>query len=74
MTLADSKKNQWVTVSSVRGERGFRRRLLEVGFVEGTPVRVIGVAPLGDPIELELRGGRMSLRASEASIIDVSDT
>jgi len=72
MTLADAKKNDWVTVSAVRGERGFRRRLLEMGFVTGTAVRVVGVAPLGDPLELDLRGGRLSLRAVDAARIEVT--
>ncbi|MCO4773544.1 MAG: ferrous iron transport protein A [Deltaproteobacteria bacterium] len=72
MTLADTKKNQWVTVSAIGGERGFRRRLLEMGFVAGTPVRIVRVAPLGDPLELEVRGGRLSLRAAEAKSITVA--
>lgn len=72
MTLADAKKNDWVTVASIGGERSFRRRLLEMGFVHGTRVRVVRVAPLGDPMELELRGGRLSIRASEARSIEVT--
>ncbi len=71
MKITEVKKKQWVTVSSIGGERGFRRRLLEMGFVSGTLVRVIGVAPLGDPMELELRGMRISIRAAEAANIEV---
>ncbi len=73
MTLAQTKKNQWVTVSSVGGERGFRRRLLEMGLVVGTRVRVVRVAPLGDPMELDVRGGRLSLRAAQAASILVTE-
>ncbi len=72
MTLAQTKKKQWVTVASVGGERGFRRRLLEMGFVAGTKVRILRSAPLGDPLELELRGARLSLRAAEAASIRVT--
>ncbi len=48
------------------------RRLMVLGFVPGTYVSVIRRAPFGDPIEFELRGGRISLRASEARLIFIS--
>jgi Fe2+ transport system protein FeoA len=48
-----------------------RRRLLELGLVPGTQVTVIGVSPLGDPLELEVRGSRLSLRKKEALSIEV---
>ena len=44
---------------------------MEMGLVPGTPVRVIAVAPLGDPLTLELRGGRLSIRKSEAAEVRV---
>lgn len=72
MTLQDAKKGEWSTVASVGGERSFRRRLLEMGFLPGTQVRLVGVAPLGDPLELELRGGRLSIRKAEAAAITLS--
>lgn len=46
---------------------GAARRLLDLGFVPGTRVRVIRVAPLGDPVEIELRGTRLCARRSELS-------
>jgi ferrous iron transport protein A len=52
-------------------DRGYRRRLLELGFLEGAVVRVIGAAPLGDPLDVELRGCRFSLRRAEAEAIRV---
>jgi ferrous iron transport protein A len=55
----------------VGGPRAFRRRLLELGFVPGTAVRVVGVAPLGDPLELELRGCRISIRRADAQSVRV---
>ena len=72
MTLLDSKKGQWTTVNSVGGDRAFRRRLLEMGFVAGTRVKLVGEAPMGDPLELELRGGRLSIRKAEASAVEVT--
>ena len=46
-------------------------RLMEMGLTPGVELRVVGVAPLGDPLELELRGYRLSLRKSEAARVDV---
>lgn len=58
-------------ITSVLGARPVRRRLLELGLVPGTEVRVIGVSPLGDPLELEVRGSRLSIRKKEALNIEV---
>jgi ferrous iron transport protein A len=59
------------TVKAVNGARSVRRRLLELGLVPGTQVTVIGVSPLGDPLELEVRGSRLSIRKKEALAIEV---
>jgi len=53
----------------VGGDAGVRRRLLEMGFVSGTPLRVVRLAPLGDPMQIELHGYHISLRRSEARAI-----
>jgi len=53
-------------ITDVQGEPGIRHRLLEMGLTTGTAVQLIRVAPLGDPIEVELRGYRLSVRKSEA--------
>ncbi len=50
---------------------GVAQRLLELGFVPGTVVRVVRYAPFGDPIEVELRGYHLSLRKAEAALIEV---
>lgn len=59
-------------IHSVGGERGFRRRLLELGFLPGVGVEVLRVAPMGDPMDLLVRGCRFSLRRAEAELIAVS--
>ena len=59
------------TIRSVSGSRPVRRRLLELGLVPGTQVTVVGVSPLGDPLELEVRGSRLSIRKKEALAIEV---
>jgi ferrous iron transport protein A len=64
--------NTWLRVSRVGGARSFRRRLMELGLVPGTAVRKAKVAPMGDPLELELRGMRLSIRRAEAAEIDVA--
>lgn len=58
-------------VVRVAGADSLRLRLLEMGFVPGTTVRVVKRAPFGDPLELEVRGGHVSLRAAEAGRIEV---
>jgi Fe2+ transport system protein FeoA len=58
-------------VKAILGGRPVRRRLLELGLVPGTRVSVVGVSPLGDPLELEVRGSRLSIRKKEALTIEV---
>lgn len=58
-------------VTHVEAHDGIGRRLLDLGFIPGTPVRVVRRAPLGDPVAFELRGSRICLRRSEAARIFV---
>ena len=69
--LASLKPGEQATVVAVGGSRVFRRRLLELGLVPGTVLAVVNVAPLGDPLELELRGSRLSIRREQAEAIKV---
>jgi ferrous iron transport protein A len=55
----------------VNGRGGISQRLLAMGFLPGTPLRVVQVAPFGDPITIELDGWRVSLRRAEAALVDV---
>ncbi len=71
MFLLGAPRGQAVIVDEVGGDRGFRRRIMEMGLVPGTAVRVVAVAPLGDPLTLELRGGRLSIRKREAAQVRV---
>ena len=71
-SLADVALGQSATVREVEGTRAFRRRLLEMGLVPGIRVRVVTVAPLGDPIQIEVRGGQWSIRRNEAAQIAVT--
>ena len=67
LTLAQLLPGQAGCVRDVQGEKSICHRLLEMGLTRGTAVQLVRVAPLGDPIEVELRGYRLSVRKSEAS-------
>lgn len=66
LALADLAIGAAARVTAVVGDAEVRRRLLEMGLTPGVRVRVVRVAPLGDPIELAVRGYRLSVRRSEA--------
>jgi len=68
-SLAEIALGRTATIKAVDGPRAFRRRLLEMGLVPGVEVKVIAVAPLGDPMQIEVRGGQWSLRRTEAKQI-----
>lgn len=70
-SLADVALGESATVREIRGTGAFRRRLLEMGLVPGVDVIVVTVAPLGDPIQIEVRGGQWSIRRGEAAHIMV---
>ena len=70
-SLAEIPRGRSAVVREVAGPRAFRRRLLEMGLVPGTHVRVVTVAPLGDPLRIEVRGGEWSIRRAEAAQIAV---
>ena len=69
--LADLEPGSRAVVRKVSGEPELLRRLMELGFVPGTPITLVRRAPMGDPIELRLRGTHFSIRNSEADRIDV---
>ena len=70
--LKDMKPGQRGTVTTFTGEDGERLRLMEMGLLPGTEVRFVRRAPLGDPMEVEIRGFHLSLRAREAACIGIS--
>lgn len=72
LTLADIDPGQSVRVLDVLGSDHLAARIMEMGFIEGELVKVVGVAPLGDPLELEIQGYRLSLRKAEARRISVA--
>lgn len=71
MTLAELTLGQDAYVIRVDGERNLRRRLLELGLLPNTSVRLLHVAPLGDPLSLRVRNTTLSIRKAEAQQIQV---
>lgn len=71
ISLADLRPGAVARVAAVDAGSRIGRRLLDLGFVPGTGVAVVRRAPLGDPVEYELRGYRVCLRRSEAMRIQV---
>lgn len=70
-TLKEVKIGTSATVVKLHGEGALRRRIMDMGVTRGTEVYVRKVAPLGDPIEVNLRGYELSLRKSDAELIEV---
>lgn len=70
-TLKDTACGNTVTVKRLNGEGPLRRRIMDMGITKGSQVYVRKVAPLGDPVEVTVRGYELSLRKSDAMMIEV---
>lgn len=68
-TLRDAKIGEAVIVSKLKGEGALKRRIMDMGITKGTEIFIRKVAPLGDPIEINVRGYELSLRKIDAEII-----
>ena len=73
-TLVDILPGQQARVMQVHGNDIISLRLLEMGLTPGCEIEFVGVAPFGDPIEIALRGYRLSLRKSEAARVQIQPT
>ena len=70
-TLAELPIGARTKVARIEGADEVSCRLMEMGLTPGVELRIVGVAPLGDPLELELRGYRLSVRKSEAARVEI---
>ena len=70
-TLKDTPIGAPVTVRKLNGEGAIRRRIMDMGLTKGTSVYVRKVAPLGDPMEIKVRGYELTLRKADAEMIEV---
>ncbi len=72
MNLKNVKVGETVTVVKLHGEGAIKRRIMDMGITKGTEVYVRKVAPLGDPIEVTVRGYELSIRKADAEMIEVT--
>ena len=70
-TLKDAKIGQTVRVKKLTGEGAVKRRIMDMGITKGGEVYIRKVAPLGDPVEVTVRGYELSLRKADAELIEV---
>ena len=70
-TLRDVKVGDTVTVVKLHGEGAVKRRIMDMGITKGVSVFVRKVAPLGDPIEVNVRGYELSIRKADAEMIEI---
>lgn len=70
-TLRQAKVGDTVTVVKLHGEGAVKRRIMDMGITKGVDVHVRKVAPLGDPVEVTVRGYELSIRKADAELIEV---
>ena len=71
MTLGDAKVGSTVVVTRIAGDGAYKRRIMYMGITKGSELFIRKVAPLGDPIEVTVRGYELSLRKADAEMIEV---
>lgn len=71
-TLKEMKVGETATVVKLHGEGAVKRRIMDMGITKGVEVHIRKVAPLGDPIEINVRGYELSLRKADAEMIEVA--
>ena len=70
-TLRDAKIGETVVVARIHGEGAVKRRIMDMGITKNVEIYVRKVAPLGDPVELTVRGYELSLRKADAEMVEV---
>lgn len=70
-TLKDAKVGDTVTVRQLHGDGPVKRRIMDMGITKGVEIHVRKVAPLGDPMELNLRGYELSVRRADAAMVEI---
>ena len=73
-TLKQAKIGETVKVVKLHGEGAVKRRIMDMGLTKGTKVYVRKVAPLGDPVEITVRGYELSLRKADAEMVEVTES
>ena len=71
MTLGDAKVGTTVVVTKIEGDSAYKRRIMDMGITKGTEILIKKIAPMGDPVDIELRGYELCIRKEEMKNIDV---
>ena len=71
-TLKEARVGESVTVARLHGEGAVKRRIMDMGITKGVEIYVRKVAPLGDPMELTVRGYELSLRKADAEMVEIA--
>ena len=69
MTLGEAKVKSTVIVSKIEGDKAYKRRIMDMGITKGTELYIRKFAPLGDPVEITVRGYELSLRKEDAGCV-----
>ena len=71
MTLGDAKVGTTVVVTKIEGDSAYKRRIMDMGITKGSELFISKVAPLGDPVEITVRGYELSVRKNDAQCVQV---
>ena len=71
MTLGEAKVGSKVTVVKIDGDSAYKRRIMDMGITKGVELYIRKVAPLGDPVEITVRGYELSVRKNDAQCVEV---
>ena len=71
MTLGDAKVGSTVVVTKIEGDSAYKRRIMDMGITKGSERYIRKVAPLGDPVEITVRGDELSVRKDDAQCVQV---
>ena len=72
-TLKDAKIKETVKVVKLHGEGAIKRRIMDMGITKGTEIYIRKVAPLGDPVEVTVRGYELSIRKADAQMVEIEE-
>ena len=71
MTLGDAKVGTTVVVTKIDGDSAYKRRIMDMGITKGSELFISKVAPLGDPVEITVRGYELTVRKADAQCVEV---
>ena len=71
MTIGEAKVGSTVTVTKIEGDGAYKRRIMDMGITQGSEIYFRKVAPLGDPVEITVRGYELSVRKNDAQCVQV---